>query len=150
MVQPPKFSTVTDKTATRYDGETPWNTKLGYEPKEEIVSKKSLVFDIGRQSPRKPNDVHSKYPIRMAMWSASNSNIINHLCNNKLSMFSKTEKKLHDDNNFNPPPGYYPNAGSFDNKNQGPTLPTFPRQHRFEDTAVNPNPGPGAYYNDRT
>ena len=43
-------------------------------------------------------------------------------------MFSKTEKKLHDDNNFNPPPGYYSNQGAFDNKGQNQVIPCFPRQ----------------------
>lgn len=64
-------------------------------------------------------------------------------------MFSKTEKKLHDDNNFNPPPGYYSNLSSFENKSQNPTIPSFPRQERFDDAKVDRNPGPGAYYNDR-
>lgn len=64
-------------------------------------------------------------------------------------MFSKTEKKLNEINNFNPPPGYYATEAAQESKNYSAVGPNFPRQDRFSYNKES-NPGPGAYYNDRT
>ena len=70
--------------------------------------------------------------------------------------FSKAEKVLHDNNNFNPPPGYYSAndaLDSFSNKQQKIiNNQSFTRQHRFDSDskgAYEDSPGPGSYFNDR-
>ena len=60
-----EFDQFKDKIATRFDRNDPqWYTRLQYEEIEESKSK-TIAFD--QLLDRKPNDIHSKYPIRLSL-----------------------------------------------------------------------------------
>ena len=63
-----KFDTFVDQIKTRYDRDsTPWLVKLSYDSKDEITRALREMRRFEKQSDRKMNEVHSKYPMRLAM-----------------------------------------------------------------------------------
>jgi len=60
-----EFDKYRELIATRFDRNDPdWHTSLIYEPKEE---KNSKTIDFEQSLDRLPNDIHSKYPIRLSL-----------------------------------------------------------------------------------
>ena len=60
-----EFDKYREVIATRVDRNDPeWHTKLKYEPVKERNSK-TIHFD--QLLDRRPNDIHSKYPIRLSL-----------------------------------------------------------------------------------
>ncbi len=60
-----EFDKYREVVATRLDRNDPeWHTELGYEVNEERNSK-TIQFD--QSLDRLPNDIHSKYPIRLSL-----------------------------------------------------------------------------------
>lgn len=60
-----EFDKYREMIATRLDRNDPnWHTKLLYYPQEES-NNKTIHFD--QLLDRKPNDIHSKYPMRLSL-----------------------------------------------------------------------------------
>lgn len=62
-----RFDLNRDKITTRVDRADPhWVQNLEYLPEEEVSEQfKTISFDL--TTDRKPNEVHSKYPIRQSL-----------------------------------------------------------------------------------